>query len=55
MRGFTVRCGAPCATQLDPAMVLAVTRLRDETILLYEMDWVAVIQPDGAFEVSRMD
>ena len=26
----------------DPAMKpLAVTRLRDETILLYEMDWVA--------------
>jgi len=29
--------------------------LRSETISLFEGEWVAVIQPDGSFRVSRMD
>lgn len=40
----------------DPALpVLARTKLRDETINVYEHAWVAIIQPDGSFEVARMD
>ena len=40
----------------DPPMqAIAETKLRDETIRLYEAEWVAVIQPDGSFEVARMD
>jgi hypothetical protein len=43
-------------SQSDPMMrVLAECQLGDENIRLYEGSWVAVIQPDGAFEVSRMD
>lgn len=40
----------------DPPMrLLFETRLRDETIRLYEAEWVVIIQPDGSFEASRMD
>src|SRR6185436_6514294 len=34
---------------------LALTKLRDEVIVLYEGDFVAIIQPDRSFEVARMD
>ena len=33
----------------------AETKLRDETIRFYECAWCAIIQPDGSFEVSRLD
>lgn len=40
----------------DPAMFpLACTMLRDEKIFVYEYAWVAIVQPDDTFEVSRMD
>jgi len=38
-----------------PYELLAETRLRDEVIRFYNYAWVAIIQPDGSFEVSRMD
>jgi hypothetical protein len=38
-----------------PVLALAEAKLRDETIRFYEYEWVAVIQPDGSFEVCRMD
>jgi hypothetical protein len=40
----------------DPALqLIARARLRDEHIQVYEGAWVAIVQPDGSFEVSRMD
>jgi len=40
----------------DPPMYpLAQAHLRTETILFYPYSWVAVIQLDRTFEVSRMD
>lgn len=40
----------------DPqTRLLYEARLRDETIRVYESAWVAVIQPDGSFDVARMD
>lgn len=40
----------------DPAIhPVAQAKLRDETIVLYPHAWVAVIQPDGKYEISRMD
>lgn len=40
----------------DPPMrAIGVTTLRDETIIMYESGWVAIIQPDGSYEVARMD
>jgi hypothetical protein len=29
--------------------------LRDETIYIYDYAWVAIVQPDGSFEINRMD
>lgn len=34
---------------------LAQTKLRDEEIFFYDHAWVVIKQPDGSFEVSRMD
>lgn len=31
------------------------TKLRDEVIRMYQYAWVVIIQPDGSFEVSRID
>lgn len=40
----------------DPPMYpIAETQLRDETILVYDHGWVAVMQKDGSFDVARMD
>ena len=30
-------------------------RLREELIIVFENSWVAVVQPTGAYEISRMD
>jgi hypothetical protein len=46
------RLGYPGDEPLEP---LATTSLRDETIFLYQGDWLAVVQKDGSFEVSRVD
>ncbi|MBU2051483.1 MAG: hypothetical protein KKH61_21240 [Gammaproteobacteria bacterium] len=39
----------------EPTRFLAHTYLRDEKIIFYEHAWVAIVQPDGSFEVSRLD
>ncbi len=40
----------------DPAyQPIAVARLREEVIRIYPHAWASITQPDGAFEVSRMD
>lgn len=40
----------------DPPQVpMAEAKLRDETIILYPHGWVAIVQPNGSYEVARMD
>lgn len=40
----------------DPAhRVLAEARLGDEIIRYYQHSWVAIVQPDGTFEIARLD
>jgi len=40
----------------DPVLVpIAAMLLRRETVLVYEFSIVAIVQPDGSFEVARMD
>lgn len=34
---------------------LASAKLRDETIYFYQHSWVGIFQPDGTFEISRID
>jgi len=38
-----------------PYQLIAETRLRDEVIRFYDCSFVAIIQPDGSFEVARLD
>ena len=38
-----------------PYSPIAWGRLRNEVILVFPHAWVAIVQPTGAFEVSRMD
>lgn len=30
-------------------------KLRDETLILFQSDWFAIVQPDGTFNVARLD
>lgn len=40
----------------DPPLPwIAMTMLRDEMILLYPADFVAIVAPDGSFVFQRMD
>lgn len=38
-----------------PTEAVAWWQLRKERIILFDHAWVAVVQPDGAFRVARMD
>ena len=38
-----------------PETLLFEAKLRAEVIRVYTHSWVAIVQPDGSFEVSRMD
>jgi hypothetical protein len=38
-----------------PTLLLAETTLRHETIRFYQHSWLAIIQPDGTFEITRVD
>lgn len=38
-----------------PYYAVAKATLRDETILVFPHAWVAIVQSNGDFEVSRMD
>jgi hypothetical protein len=56
MKGFRLRNdGALCYPGDPPLEPLAETRLRDETIRVYQFAWVCIAQPDGSFEVARLD
>jgi hypothetical protein len=39
----------------EPLKPLAEAKLREEIIRYYDHSWVCITQPDGTFEVSRMD
>lgn len=38
-----------------PQTPIGITKLRDETILVYEHGVVAILQADGSYEIARMD
>ena len=40
----------------DPVMpLLFETKLRDEIIRFYDCAWLAIVQPDGSYEIARVD
>jgi hypothetical protein len=54
--GFTMHKDFTLTYPKDPPLPpIASTQLRDELIILYQHDWVAIIQRDGSFEICRMD
>src|SRR4029077_2979212 len=54
--GLTLRPDQSLKYPGDPPLKpIAISQLRKEVILLYPHDWLCVIQPDGSFEVSRVD
>ena len=56
MKGWELRYdNFLCYQGEAPLQPLAQMKLRNELIILYDHAWVAIIQPDRTFEVSRMD
>jgi len=54
--GFTMLPDGNLSYPEDPpTQLLAETKLRNETIRFYHHSWVSIIQPDGTFEIARMD
>jgi hypothetical protein len=54
--GFTVQDGYVLKFPDDPPMKpLAMTSLRGEVIVFYDYSFLGVFQPDGSFEVARVD
>jgi hypothetical protein len=55
-KGFTMGLDGNLEYPNDPpTLALAECKLREEVVRLYQHAWVAIIQPDGSFEVCRMD
>lgn len=55
-KGFELRADNSIKYPGNPAhKPLAVMKLRDEQIFVYESGWVMVLQPDRSYEIARMD
>ena len=39
----------------QPYLLIAQAAVRDETLMLFESSWVAVVKGDGSYEVARID
>ena len=39
----------------EPLEPLTQFRLRDELVRFYRHNWISIEQPDGSFEVARLD
>lgn len=54
--GWTMKSNGALSFPGDPDLrVIAEAKLRDEIIRVYEMSWVAIVQPNGEYEVARID
>lgn len=54
--GFTMSSNGDLLYPGDPpTKLLYESKLRNEVIRFYQHSWLAVIQPDGTFEVARLD
>lgn len=38
-----------------PTLEVARAQLRDETLILFQHSWLAIVQPDGSYEIARID
>lgn len=55
LAGFRMLGDTLCFPGDPPMHPLAMSRLRDERLLFYPSSWLAIVQADGAYEVSRVD
>lgn len=56
MEGWTLNKDLSLSYPQDPDFApMAMIRLRDERVVIYDCGFVAIIQTDGKFEVARMD
>lgn len=58
--GFTLRIDANGLARIEypedpPRYEVSRAKLRNEYIILFESDWVAVLQQDGSYRIARMD
>lgn len=53
--GFTMGANSIRYPGDQPLALLAEARLRDEVIRVYNGAWVAIVAPNGSYEISRMD
>lgn len=54
--GFTMLPDGNLQYSNDPPVrALAETTLRNEIVRFYDHSWVAIIQQDGTYDISRMD
>jgi hypothetical protein len=53
--GFAMTRDVLCYPGDPPMSALAETKLREETIRVYDYSWVAIVQPDGTWEVACLD
>ena len=55
-KGFTLKSDNSISYPGDPNYIpIAQIKFRDELICIYDHAWVAIIQPDRAYEICRMD
>lgn len=56
MKGFTLNKDTSISYSDDPPQhPIAIANLRDEIIFVYESSWVLILQPNGSFDVARVD
>jgi hypothetical protein len=56
LRGFTLLENGDLIYPDDPPLpLLWEAKFRNETIRIYQFSWVLIMQPDGSWEVSRLD
>ena len=55
-KGFKLTKGWSIEYDGDEALKpLALMKLRDEVVAIYQYGWVMILQPNGSFDVCRMD
>jgi hypothetical protein len=50
-----IGCAELCYPGDPPMRERSRTHIRDELVIVFTYDWVAVVQNDGSFAVTRMD
>lgn len=55
-QGFTFNKDTSISYPNDPPQhPIAIAKLRDEVIFVYEGSWVLILQPDRSYDVARID